>query len=143
VNAVPAFHGWSHISISVTDLAASEKWFTEVLGLQVVDRVEHEGWAGVLAADVTTGLVLEAQHHEGNQGERFDPLRTGLDHLGLRLRTRAELDEWQEHLEALGVDHTPVVSMPYGEVLTFRHPDGIQFEMFVLEPTRAAAVGHA
>jgi glyoxylase I family protein len=136
---MPTFYGWSHISISVTDLAASEKWFTEVLGLQVVDRVEHEGWSAVITGDPSTGLVLEAQHHEGNAGERFDPRRTGLDHIGLKLKTRAELDEWQDHLARLGVDHTPVVTKPYGEVLTFRHPDGIQFELFVLAPDRAGS----
>jgi hypothetical protein len=31
--------------------------------------------------------------------------------------------------------------MPYGDVLTFRHPDGHQFEMFVLERERAAQGG--
>lgn len=129
---MPAFHGLSHISLSVTDLAASERWLTEVLGLEVVDRIQHGTWSAVLTGDRSTGLILEAQHHEGNEGQRFDPRRTGLDHIGLKLRSRAELEGWQEHLAALGVDHTPIATMPYGEVLTFRHPDGIQFEMFVL-----------
>jgi len=139
----PTFHGWSHVSISVTDLAVSEKWLTEVLGLQVLDRIDHEGWSAVITGDPRTGVILEAQHHATNAGERFDPRRTGLDHIGLRLRDRAELEEWQQHFADLGIDHTPVVSKPYGEVLTFRHPDGIQFEMFVLERGRAAEVGHA
>jgi glyoxylase I family protein len=41
-----------------------------------------------------------------------------------------ELDTWQAHFEDLGVIHTPVVHREYGSVLTFKDPDGIQFEMF-------------
>ena len=43
---MPAVKGWHHISLSVTDLAASERWFLEVLGLKVLDRLQHEGWGG-------------------------------------------------------------------------------------------------
>jgi glyoxylase I family protein len=139
---MPRFHGFSHVSLSVSDLAESEKFFTEVLGLQVLERLEHEGWSAVITGDPATGLILEAQHHEAHAGERFDPRRTGLDHIGLRLHSRAEIEEWQRHFEAMGVDHTPIVSKPYGEVLTFRHPDGIQLEMFVLEEKRAKKIGH-
>jgi glyoxylase I family protein len=137
---MPAFHGWSHISISVTDLAESERFFTEVLGLEVLERLEHEGWAAVVTSD-RRGMVLEAQCHEACTGERFDPRRPGLDHIGLRLDSVAEIEEWQSHFERLGVDHTPIVEKPYGHVLTFRHPDGHQFEMFVLESKRATEAG--
>jgi glyoxylase I family protein len=137
---VPEFYGWSHISLSVTDLAESERFFTQVLGLRVLDRIEHEGWAAVITGD-GKGMVLEAQCHDSRSGDRFDPRRTGLDHIGLRLLTRAQIEEWQAHFERLGVDHTPIVSMPYGDVLTFRHPDGHQFEMFVLEQKRAEEAG--
>jgi glyoxylase I family protein len=137
---MPSFHGWSHISISVTDLAASEWFFTEVLGLRVLERLEHEGWAAVVTGD-GKGMVLEAQCHEACTGEPFDPRRPGLDHIGLRLFERSEIEEWQDHFARLGVDYTPIVSKPYGDVLTFRHPDGHQFEMFVLEQSRAEDSG--
>jgi glyoxylase I family protein len=137
---MPAFHGWSHVSISVTDLDASERFFTEVLGLTVVERLQHEGWAAVVTSDLK-GMVLEAQKHDACTNEPFDPRRPGLDHIGLRLFERSEIEEWQEHFERLGVDYTPIVSKPYGDVLTFRHPDGHQFEMFVLEEKRAREAG--
>ncbi len=38
--------------------------------------------------------------------------------------------ECLEHFERLGVLHSPIVDRPYGSVLTFKDPDGIQFEMF-------------
>jgi hypothetical protein len=43
----------------------------------------------------------------GYGGERFDPRRTGLDHLAFAAADRAELEEWQAHFERLCIDHTP------------------------------------
>lgn len=61
---------WSHISLSVTDLAASEKWFTEVLGLEVLDRIpHHDGWEAVICGNPLTRLILEAQCHDANAGQ--------------------------------------------------------------------------
>ncbi len=126
---MPALRGWHHISLSVTDLAASERWFIDVLGLTVLDRLQHEGWEAVITGDVATRLVLEAQHHADNRGEGFDPRRTGIDHLAFAAADRTELEEWQAH------------GRKYGDVLTFRHPDGIQFELFVLSAAKAAEAG--
>jgi glyoxylase I family protein len=72
------------------------------------------------------GFVLR----DGNQGEVFDPRRTGFDHMGFKVDTRTELDEWLARFEQLGVSHSPIAEHEYGAVLTFKDPDGIQFEMF-------------
>jgi glyoxylase I family protein len=74
--------------------------------------------------------VIEFQQHDKNQGEHFDPRRTGLDHVGFKVGTPEILKQWQEHFEALDVDYTPIADREYGSVLTFRDPDGRQFEMF-------------
>ncbi len=49
---------------------------------------------------------------------------------GLKVDTRAELEDWLEHFERLGVKHSPIADRDYGSVLCFRDPDGIQLEMF-------------
>jgi hypothetical protein len=67
------------------------------------------------------------------RGEAFDPTRTGFDHMGFKVDHRFELDEWQKHFESHGITFTPVVHREYGSVLTFKDPDGIQFEMFYRE----------
>ena len=95
-----------------------------------IDRVHGPGWHGILLLHPTTAVIIEFQQHDANAGESFDPSRTGFDHMGLKVADRAALDEWQAHFEQLGVIHTPVVERPYGAVLTFKDPDGIQFEMF-------------
>jgi glyoxylase I family protein len=50
--------------------------------------------------------------------------------MGFKVDDRADLDRWQAHFEEHNVTHTPVVHHDYGSVLTFKDPDGIQFEMF-------------
>jgi glyoxylase I family protein len=128
--STPTFAKVSHISFSATDAEASARWWSEVFGLQEIDRTKADGWFAVLLVHPASGTVIEFQQHDANAGERFDPTRTGFDHLGLLVRERAELDEWQEHFERLGVTHTPTVDREYGSVLTFKDPDGIQAEMF-------------
>jgi len=64
------------------------------------------------------------------QRERFAEARTGLDHFGLAVPTRADLEAWQAHLQQLGVQHSPIADRPYGSVLVFRDPDNIQLELF-------------
>jgi glyoxylase I family protein len=59
--------------------------------------------------------------------------RTGLDHVGFHVPSRTALNDWLDHFEALGVEHSPIADREYGAVLTFRDPDGIQFEMFFRE----------
>lgn len=130
---VPRFSKVSHISFSVTDAETSAQFWRHVFGFSDLERVEGEGWRAILLVHPETATVIEFQQPEANQGERFDPTRTGFDHLGLKVDDQRELDAWRAHFERLGVPHTPTAQQPYGAVLTFRDPDGIQFELFCHE----------
>jgi glyoxylase I family protein len=130
---MPKFSKVSHISFSARDAEKSAGWWSQVFGLAEIDRASGDGWRAILLVHPPSGTVLEFQHHDGNQGEVFDPRRTGFDHMGLKVDDRAELDEWREHFERLGVTYSPIVDAEYGSVLTFKDPDGIQFEMFYRE----------
>ena len=101
--------------------------------LDDLDKVQGQGWRGILLIHPTTATIIEFQQHDANNGETFDPTRTGFDHMGFMVDNRADLDVWQTHFDQLGVTHTPVVHHDYGSVLTFKDPDGIQFEMFYRE----------
>jgi glyoxylase I family protein len=120
----------SHISFSVRDAEASARWWTSLLDLSEIDRVGGDGWRGILLMHRGSRTIIEFQQHEGNQGEVFDPRRTGFDHMGFKVDTRAELDGWLARFTQLGVSHSPIAETEYGAVLTFKDPDGIQFEMF-------------
>jgi glyoxylase I family protein len=130
---MPRFSKVSHISFSVRDAEVTARWWKDVFGFVDLDRVEARGWRAILLLDPPSSTILEFQQHDANQGETFDPVRTGFDHMGILVDSRAALDEWQAHFEQLGVRHTPVVDREYGSVLTFKDPDGIQFEMFYRE----------
>ena len=136
---MPRFSDVSHISLSVRDAEKTANWWKEVFGLRELVRLDHEeGWHGILL-ELTEAIAIEFQQHDANQGEVFDPVRTGFDHMGLAVDSRDDLLEWQTHFESLGVIHTPVVDREYGSVLTFKDPDRIQFELFYLDPEYAAA----
>jgi glyoxylase I family protein len=130
---MPKFSKVSHISFSARDAENSAHWWSRVVGLTEIDRATGDGWHAILLVHRASGTVIEFQQHDGNQGEVFDPRRTGFDHMGLKVDDRAELDAWREHFDQLGVTHSPIVDAEYGSVLTFKDPDGIQFEMFYRE----------
>jgi glyoxylase I family protein len=91
---MPTFSKVSHISFSVRDAQASARWWAALLELTDIDRVGGDGWHGILLLHPLSRTVIEFQQHEGNQGETFDPLRAGFDHMGFKVDTRAGLDEW-------------------------------------------------
>ncbi len=130
---MPAFSKISHISFSVTDAEATAKWWADVFELRDLDRVEGEGWTAILLIHPETATIIEFQQHQANQGEQFDPSRTGFDHMGFKVDDRGALDEWQAHFDDLGVPYTPVVDREYGSVLNFRDPDKFQLELFYRE----------
>ena len=130
---MPSFSKVSHMSFSARDAEASARWWQEVFGLEALDRVEGEGWHGVLLIDPKSTTIIEFQQHDANAGERFDPRRTGFDHIGFLVDSRGDIDEWLAHFDELGVEHSPIADREYGSVLCFKDPDGIQFEMFYRE----------
>jgi glyoxylase I family protein len=124
------FSGVSHISFSVRDAEASAQWWARLLDLTEIDRVHGDGWRGILLLHPPSRTIIEFQQHDANGGETFDPRRTGFDHMGFKVDKRSDLDEWLARFEQLGVTHSPIADREYGGVLTFKDPDGIQFEMF-------------
>jgi glyoxylase I family protein len=127
---MPGFSGVSHISFSVRDAEASAQWWARLLDLTEIDRVHGDGWRGILLLHPPSRTIIEFQQHDANGGEPFDPRRTGFDHMGFKVDKRSDLDEWLARFEQLGVTHSPIADREYGGVLTFKDPDGIQFEMF-------------
>jgi len=60
--------------------------------------------------------------------EPFDERRPGLDHLAFACANRAELEQWESKLNALGIENGGIVDAPYGSGLSFRDPDNIALE---------------
>ncbi|HUP99373.1 MAG TPA: VOC family protein [Aeromicrobium sp.] len=134
---LPRLH---HVALTVTDVDASVPWYESVFGLSLKMDVPHDGGVGKLLADDGMQLVIVLHRHEGNDLGQFGETVTGLDHVGLFVPTRADLEAWQQHLEANGVvreavaekplTQSPIADESYGSVLVFRDPDNIQLELF-------------
>lgn len=133
----PSLH---HIAITVTDLEASIAWYERVFGITFQMEVPHSGGTGKILADDRFQLVFALHRHDANDGAPFAETRTGLDHVGLQVPNRADLEVWQEHLDAQGVRRAPMANQPctqspiedrpFGSILVFRDPDNVQLELF-------------
>jgi glyoxylase I family protein len=126
---VPELAGISHIDLTVTDVDRSERFYTEVLGFELVERVDKADFRLADMRHSGLGAEICVRQPAANDGSPFDEYRTGLDHLSFAVANRPELERWQEHLERHGVKYTPIVDAPYGAVLVFRDPDNIQLEL--------------
>jgi glyoxylase I family protein len=129
-----------HVALTVTDLDASTSWYEKVFDITPQMEAPHEGGWQRLLADDAWQLVIVLHRHDANQKEAFSERRTGLDHFGMGVPTRAALEAWQAHLEEMGVaraaaadrpcTQSPIADTPYGSILVFRDPDNIQLEMY-------------
>ena len=115
-------------------------WYQEVFDVSLLMEVPHPGGTGMLMTDAQQTLAIVLHRHDANEQEHFSEKRTGLDHVGFMVGSRAELKGWQEHLATHGVvpsseaasplTQSPIADEPYGSVLVFRDPDNIQLEFF-------------
>ncbi len=136
MSTAPALAGYHHVGITVTDIDTSESWYTETLGLARAFVEPHagsqDGGYAVVMTRPGTAFFLGLDHHAEADKLPFDARRTGLDHLALAVSTPAEVHAWAAHLDAIGVDHGPVIEgdepMPSAAV-HFVDPDGIPIEL--------------
>lgn len=133
---MPTFAGVDHVSLTVTDLDVSQRFYTEVLDFMVVLDAGY----GRICIHPRTGFVLGLMRHQEATGRPFTELNTGLDHLGLSASSRDELVEWEDRLRAAGVTFTPIRDMELGYHLNFRDPDGIALEFYAPNAVMAAAL---
>lgn len=115
-----------HLKIWVSDLAASTAWYERVFGLvHETDFPEPDGTVlGSQFLFPASRLRLAIRQDP----ERARALRDA-DPFALAL-TRQELDQWMEHLDALGIWHPPVAETPRGWASGFRDPDGMQIRLY-------------
>jgi catechol 2,3-dioxygenase-like lactoylglutathione lyase family enzyme len=129
-----------HVRLTVTDVARSRAFYTQVLGFDVaLESPPDDDPDGVVADTLQGGIVLtnagvliglrpvDAAH----AGDRFDPFRVGLDHLSFSVDSRADLDTAVKLLDEHGVGHGPIREVPAMGMafLAAFDPDGIALEL--------------
>lgn len=127
---MPEFTAIHHISITVTDLDRSVRWYQEVFGMNKVLEGPHPDDTGkyVLLSNLDFSMMIGLHVHPNNEQERFSEARTGLDHVSFGVPSHSELEAWESRLTELGVEHSPVDDQELYSVVVFRDPDNVQLE---------------
>jgi len=127
--------GLSHLTLTVTDVPASTKWWSDLVGLQKLFEGVDDGIEYTVNIH-PAGLIMGFRAHEkGDAGDRFDETRVGLDHFAFHVTSRAELEKWAARLDELGIAHSGIKDVDYGSIITFRDPDNLQAEFFAMPGT--------
>ena len=131
--------GIHHLRLTVTDIARSKKFYTEMLGFGVAVEAEPSAdpkadptypvlWGGIVMVKDNLLLGLRPVAEEK---DRFDEDRVGLDHLSFNVTDRAAMNAAIRIFDEQGVPHGEVRELPsFGIcVLPFRDPDNVQLEL--------------
>lgn len=121
----PKVHGVHEIAVVVTDLQRSEKFYTEVLGMDVLFRIPNQ-CVIVRMGDLPhhfIGLWLPNTHGA------YPNNRHGKMHFTMKI-SMADVDAWEAHFKAKGV-HAPKRVKANGDVhFDFDDPDGHPLEFW-------------
>jgi glyoxylase I family protein len=128
---MPTITGGHHIALTVRDADRSAQWYGDLLGMQVVMKVDDDAVRFRVLAHPDSGWVIGVRQYPGREESDFDEFRTGLDHFAFGVPSLAELESWEQRLRTAGIPFTPIADSPIGPVIVFRDPDNIQLEFFL------------
>jgi catechol 2,3-dioxygenase-like lactoylglutathione lyase family enzyme len=120
----PELAGLHHLKLPVSDLDASLAWYQRVFGAQHLAQFDHIDDNGaryaVIVALPGLSTPLELRWAPGAAGA----IR-GYDPLNLAVGATEDLDAWERHFNAVGVEHSSVIQGGAGKLLVVADPDGI------------------
>jgi glyoxylase I family protein len=127
------FSGVHHITLNVTDLTRSRRFYENVLGLTVdQDFPPEPGYRGKLRLRLADGtrIVLVSPLPGTPDADQFSEYRVGLDHISLGI-PGAELERLVGALREAGIQTGGIQRDALGPALVcFRDPDNIAWECF-------------
>lgn len=128
---MPSAQGIGHIMLTVTDVERSADFYNRLLdGQTLVSTSDETGPLAVCAGPVL--MVGFRTHQATDEKDEFDPARVGLDHIGISVESRAELEGWRQRLDEQGVMHSAIVEDRFGAHLNAKDPDNIAIEFFAM-----------
>jgi glyoxylase I family protein len=122
--------GVHHIAIRVTDYERSKEFYTGTLGFKQI--LEKPGLCIFLAGN--TAIAIKGPAEETPADDRFNPFRTGLDHIALGCENRQDLESVatalnQKNVENTGIKHDETLAKDY---IAFKDPDRISWEYYMI-----------
>ena len=122
--------GVHHVSLRSADLERSKRFYTETLGFQLA--MELPGFYLFVAGGTAFGVQGPAV--DTPAGDKFNPHRVGLDHIGLGCADESELERVAAALTEAGVENTGI---KFDETLgkkyvAFKDPDRIAWEFYMV-----------
>ena len=127
--SAPTMPAITHVAVTVTDLSASEAWYTKVFGVKPVLDEDTGPFRHIVYLLGDTAFGLHGFPDLASK-EPFNERTPGLDHIAFGCASRDELVEWAARLDDLGVAHGDIVDASYGSGLSFRDPDNNALELF-------------
>lgn len=123
--------GYHHLSLSVTDLERSTRWYRDVLGFETIAEIAGNGFRRNRLRPPDSAAILTLTQHDSEAGVPFDERRPGMDHVALALRSADDVHAMKRRFEELSVEHSEVKQSGGGATMvTLRDPDNIQLEVF-------------
>ena len=125
------FPALTHVALTVRDLSVSVPWYQALLGAEpVLDEDTDPDFHHTVYLLGNNTLFGLHQHGTPAPEGNFSEYRVGLDHVSFGVANRAELEQWANRLDELGIAHGGIKDASYGSGVSFRDPDGIALEFF-------------
>ena len=136
---IPAPAGYSHVRLTVTDIARSRAFYEQVFGFAVAyeappataDQATKDALSFLFGGVIYTfgsGNLLGLRPVAPG-GDAFSEDRVGLDHVAFQLPSKADLDAAVTVLDELGIAHPGPKNLGPIWILEFRDPDGVALEL--------------
>lgn len=123
IGAEHAIKGFSHVTLTLTDIAPTARVLTSVLGYQL--RYEHVNRFRFMHPRAAQAIDLVAARGEG----RGHVAAGSIHHVAFRVSTEADQLALRQQVEACGLAVTEVVDRSYFRSIYFREPGGVLFEI--------------
>jgi catechol 2,3-dioxygenase-like lactoylglutathione lyase family enzyme len=128
-----------HVAIPIRDVAASQRFYSDVLGLPLLTALTGDDWGGrqwlmmIFGAGDARQIALIA--FKGSHGPLSDGLPEDARHYAFAADSKRDLLGWKQRLEQKGVAHW---EEDHGSQrsLYFKDPNGIVLE--IIAPASAA-----
>ncbi len=128
--------GLSHVQLLVSDVAASARWYSAVLGL--VPFAEDHAIGYVALRQPAARFVVVLTKNPGTPEPSPGSAPEALDHLASAVPDGDALAAWASHLTEVGIDHAGVVLEEGRPTLQLRDPDGVAIELAAPAPREAS-----